>query len=103
MGRFCFRPPEKNQRAGDFSDGLLAESSSFLARVLTRRDKPKPRGDDSDSQSDDGIAEPKDGLCPTALRADFGDNGQDRGCDSRSDRVTYRISPGTLYPLLRGL
>ena len=79
----------------------LAESSSFLARVLTRRDKPKPRGDDSDSQSDDGIAELKDGLCPTALRADFGDNHQDRGCDSRSDRVTYQISLGTLYPLLR--
>jgi len=67
----------------------LAESSSFLAWVLTRRDKPNPRGDDSDSHTNDGVEEPKDWLCPTALRADFGDNHQDRGCDSRSDRVTY--------------
>jgi hypothetical protein len=51
----------------------FAESSSFLAWVLTRRDKPNLRGDDPDSHTDDGVEGPKDGLSPTALRAEFGE------------------------------
>jgi hypothetical protein len=45
---------------------LLEESSSLLAWVLTRGNKPNPRGDDLRQLHRRHLGEPNDGLCLTA-------------------------------------